>query len=456
MRRAQSKAKSPSRMYITSSKGLSSASSGGGILTARLGNTQRRNLLCRRGMDAHRLDNIFKRAPQLHRRAEPLHDLSGIGSQIMQSQHPVGMLVHNRLAKSLVLPPRGRNAPFERHEEFVIHLDIFLPELLQSIVLGISHRAVFERREDRRANVAIVHGFGGPAEETAGEVPPRVDGHGGELRTPVHDVADGVNVGRGGLFELCGDFVVFGIGRNAHLVKTKFRRVARASNGAEYRVVLLGIVVREGDLDFVSHLFHFGGYHLLPEPNSLRHHVLPDQIGALAIEPAEEDGTHGHVHLLADAAKKSGAFQTNVRGAHAQHLAGIAIQRKNVVAGNGQFASRTGDGSGPSPNSNEAAAEGDGALVSLLIDRLQGVRVNEAPEHVQIGHLLLPQIDAVLKVQSANVILDVLLEHLPAVIAPLAILAHAHPLLLLLLAHPDAVVRSVHLGILAEERGVVH
>jgi hypothetical protein len=84
-------------------------------------------------------------------------------------------------------------------------------------------------------------------------------------------------------------------------------------------------------------------------------HIVANPIRALTIEPTQEDAADSHSDIVSKAIEKAGAFQTNVRRPDAQRFARVLFHRKDIVGGNGKFATFALEWQGTSTRRNEEA-----------------------------------------------------------------------------------------------------
>jgi hypothetical protein len=84
-------------------------------------------------------------------------------------------------------------------------------------------------------------------------------------------------------------------------------------------------------------------------------HVVANPIRALAIEATKQNTANSHSDIVSKAVNETCAFQTNVRRTDAQRLAGTFFQGKNVVRGNGKFATLALEWQGTSTRCNQKA-----------------------------------------------------------------------------------------------------
>ena len=329
---------------------------------------------------------------------------------------------------------------------------MFLAKGFHGFVFGISHRAVFDGGKHRRADIAIIHGFRGRSKETPGEGKTRLDRHGGELGTILHDISNGINVRRGRLLVRRGYLPIAGMGRDAHVLQTELVRIGRPTDGDEDGIVLIDGIVREGHLNpTIGEFLELGRDHGVFEGHPMIGHVGSNLVRAFAIEPTEENRPDGNGGIIPQSSEEASAFERDVRCTDAEGLAGGMIEGENVIGGNGQVGTRTIEGRGAAPDGDEGACGRDGGDVALLIGDLEGVAIEECAEFVEVRDAVLAQVDAVFEVEGSDVVLDVGPHGVPRVIQRLLAIAIAAAI-----ANSNSKRRGIGLHGFTNECGMVH
>mmetsp|Transcript_3273 Transcript_3273/g.6879 ORF Transcript_3273/g.6879 Transcript_3273/m.6879 type:complete len:504 (+) Transcript_3273:389-1900(+) len=318
-----------------------------------------------------------------------------------------------------MLLPVLAQGPLEGDEVGVVDLELTAGELGLGILLGKANGPVLERGENSSGNIGIVHGLVRAIEEAAGEHLARLDGHRRQLGAALHDVPDGIDVGHGSLLKLADHLPVLRVRLDTHGVAAELGGVGAAADGPEDGVVDIGGAVGERHLDSaVRLLLELRGGHALPELHAVVLHVSADLVGDLPVEAPEEDGPDGDSGVKAKAGEEAGALEGDVGGPDAQGLAGGLLQAEQVVGRDGEVAPLAIDGGGPPSRGDDEPAARDRRHLPLLVSDLERVCVDKLAQSVLVSDILLAEVDAVVEVEAANVVLDAL-AHLDPVVAGL-------------------------------------
>mmetsp|Transcript_21777 Transcript_21777/g.44079 ORF Transcript_21777/g.44079 Transcript_21777/m.44079 type:complete len:389 (+) Transcript_21777:1198-2364(+) len=144
-------------------------------------------------------------------------------------------------------------------------------------------------------------------------------------------------------------------------------------------------------------------------------HVGTNLISTLPVKATEKDGPHRDGHIISQPSQEASTFKGNVRRPHAQGLPRGCFERKDIIGCDGKLRTRAGERRGTSSNRNNEATRSDCGSASLLVKGFEGVRVLKLPQLVQVSDTFLTEVDTVLKVQSLDMILDILPHGLPVV-----------------------------------------
>ena len=187
--------------------------------------------------------------------------------------------------------------------------------------------AILRRSKDGGGDEVIVHLDLTASKKTASEQLARLDGHGRQLWAAFEDVADSKDVGHVRPFLIVGDKLPHGIRFQARSSKVQPAGISRPANRIHHGVVRLHpSLLRLGRVErhfqtSISPFNNLGRRGLIEEIRAKVMHHRANLLGALAVEPTEENGTHSHVRLTAQLSEKTRAFEGNIGPAHAQGFA---------------------------------------------------------------------------------------------------------------------------------------
>mmetsp|Transcript_45303 Transcript_45303/g.109676 ORF Transcript_45303/g.109676 Transcript_45303/m.109676 type:complete len:420 (-) Transcript_45303:41-1300(-) len=186
------------------------------------------------------------------------------------------------------------------------------------------------------------------------------------------------------------------------------------SNGTQDSVISIRGTIRKGNLDLIIlHLFQLGRSNLHQELDPMALHVFPNLVGAFAIKPTQQDTSNGNGSIKSHGCNESSALQTNIRSTDTQGLSRTILQKEHIVGRNGKLAALTINRSRTTTDSHQDTRCGNVTLISLLVGNFNSMSILESGKFVQVLDRLFTKTDAVLEIQTANVILNVHSSRLP-------------------------------------------
>mmetsp|Transcript_38610 Transcript_38610/g.92226 ORF Transcript_38610/g.92226 Transcript_38610/m.92226 type:complete len:313 (+) Transcript_38610:377-1315(+) len=243
------------------------------------------------------------------------------------------VLVHNQLHVAHVLLPLGVQVPLEGLGAGMVHLHAVLAQRLLRLLLRISHTSIFEWSENGRGDICVVHLLGRPSEEPSAQQLASLDGHRGELRLALDDIANGKDVRDAGLVSIIHiNLAALGVVGQTCGLQVQLPGAAGAANGHEHGIE--DPVLRILHEDFylaVIRLFELGRHHLSREIHPVLLHVGADHVRNVLIEASQQNGAHHDGHIKAKRRDETCALQSNVRGSHHQRLTGRLLLPEDVV-----------------------------------------------------------------------------------------------------------------------------